>query len=65
MKTFRITQIKNAIEPLFGIAFDKLLESNTTFVIGDSLYNNDKRHTVYYYEDLEYSKGSGMFFDVF
>jgi len=44
MKKFRITEIKNAIESLFGIAFEKM---------GSRVWQeiDSKLYTIYYYED--------------
>ncbi len=56
MKKFRITEIKNAIEPLFGIAFEKM-RSRVWQEVDSPLY------TILYYEDL--GDTNAMFFDGF
>ncbi len=55
MKKFRITEIKNAIEPLFGIVFDKM-RSRVWQEVDSPLY------TTYYFEDFG---GGAMVFDGF
>jgi hypothetical protein len=56
MKKFRITEIKEAVEPLFGIAFEKM-RSRVWQEVDSPLY------TIYYYED--FGDANAMVFDGF
>jgi len=56
MKKFRITEIKEAVEPLFGIAFEKM-RSRVWQEVDSQLY------TIYYYED--FGDANAMVFDGF
>ena len=63
MKTFRITKIKNAIEPLFGIVFNRIRSRVWQEYYGVWREDDGPLYTIYYYED--FGDTNAMVFDGF